>query len=76
VGNALTALFRIAELHKAGAFTPSMVIASPVGFVNVVEAKELFFSLNIPGIITVGRKGGSTVAAAILNALLYFEGRS
>ena len=76
VGNAPTALFRIAELHRTGTFTPSLVIASPVGFVNVVEAKELFLTSDIPGIITRGRKGGSAVAAAILNALLYFEGRS
>jgi precorrin-8X/cobalt-precorrin-8 methylmutase len=74
VGNAPTALFRIAELHKAGTFTPSLVIASPVGFVNVVEAKEFFLTLDIPGIITMGRKGGSAVAAAILNALLRFKG--
>jgi precorrin-8X/cobalt-precorrin-8 methylmutase len=74
VGNAPTALLRIAELHKAGIFTPSLVIASPVGFVNVVEAKELFLTLGIPSIITRGRKGGSAVAAAILNALLYFKG--
>jgi precorrin-8X/cobalt-precorrin-8 methylmutase len=73
VGNAPTALLRIAELHKAGTFTPSLVIASPVGFVNVVEAKELFLTLDIPAIITLGRKGGSAVAAAILNALLYFK---
>jgi precorrin-8X/cobalt-precorrin-8 methylmutase len=72
VGNAPTALLRIAELHKAGTFTPSLVIASPVGFVNVVEMKELFLTLDIPGIITRGRKGGSAVAATILNALLYF----
>jgi precorrin-8X/cobalt-precorrin-8 methylmutase len=73
VGNAPTALFRIAELHKAGRFTPSLVIASPVGFVNVVEAKEIFLTLDIPCIITRGRKGGSAVAAAILNALLNFK---
>jgi precorrin-8X/cobalt-precorrin-8 methylmutase len=70
VGNAPTALFRIAELHKAGTFTPSLVIASPVGFVNVVEAKELFLTIDIPSIVTRGRKGGSAVAAAIMNAFL------
>lgn len=74
VGNAPTALFRIAELHRAGTFTPSLVIASSVGFVNVVEAKELFLGLDIPAVIARGRKGGSAVAAAILNALLYFNG--
>jgi len=73
VGNAPTALLRIAELHKAGTFTPSLVIASPVGFVNVVEAKELFLTMGIPCIVTLGRKGGSAVAAAILNALLCFN---
>ena len=71
VGNAPTALMRICELHKAGKFSPSLVIGAPVGFVNVVHSKELLLSGDIPYIAAVGRKGGSNVAAAICNALLY-----
>lgn len=74
VGNAPTALLTIAELMESG-FLPALVIAVPVGFVNVVESKELLFAAceknNIPCIAAMGRKGGSTVAAAICNALLY-----
>lgn len=71
VGNAPTALMRICELHEAGKFSPSLVIGAPVGFVNVVHSKELLLSADIPYIAAVGRKGGSNVAAAICNALLY-----
>ena len=74
VGNAPTALFRIAEQIKDG-LRPSLIVAAPVGFVNVVEAKERIVSVcgeyDIPCIAAMGRKGGSTVAAAICNALLY-----
>lgn len=74
VGNAPTALFELVRLMEAGA-RPSAVIAVPVGFVNVVEAKELVFktcaALDIPCIAALGRKGGSTIAAAVCNALLY-----
>ena len=74
VGNAPTALFQLAEEIKNGC-RPSLVIAVPVGFVNVVEAKEEIWSVcqehKIPTIVAHGRKGGSTVAAAICNALIY-----
>ena len=71
VGNAPTALIRLHELVQAGEATPALVIGVPVGFVNVVEAKELFLGGETPYIIARGRKGGSNVAAAIVNALLY-----
>ncbi|MDR2803634.1 MAG: precorrin-8X methylmutase [Treponema sp.] len=72
-GNAPTALIRIHELLNEGALDAKLVIAAPVGFVNVVEAKDLFLDVNIPCIIARGRKGGSAVAAAIVNALLYLN---
>lgn len=71
VGNAPTALMRICELYNEGLFAPSLVIGVPVGFVNVVHSKETLISSGIPYIAAVGRKGGSNVAAAICNALLY-----
>ena len=71
VGNAPTALIRIAELIHAGVLSPALVIGVPVGFVNVVESKELILSTDIPCIVARGRKGGSNVAAAIVNALMY-----
>lgn len=74
VGNAPTALFQVAKLMEAG-LRPALVIGVPVGFVNVVEAKERIYSLcqslNVPAIVAMGRKGGSNVAAAICNALIY-----
>ncbi|MDR2658589.1 MAG: precorrin-8X methylmutase [Spirochaetaceae bacterium] len=73
VGNAPTALVRIHELLNEKKLDAKLVIAAPVGFVNVVEAKELFLDAGIPCIIARGRKGGSAVAAAIVNALLYFN---
>jgi precorrin-8X/cobalt-precorrin-8 methylmutase len=71
VGNAPTALIRLYELVKENVISPALVVGVPVGFVNVVESKELFKTLNIPYIITEGRKGGSNIGAAIINALLY-----
>ena len=71
IGNAPTALVRLHELWRAGEATPALVIAVPVGFVNVVESKELFIGCGLPAIVARGRKGGSNVAAAICNALLY-----
>ena len=71
IGNAPTALIRLHELMKENAVQPALVIGVPVGFVNVVEAKELFLDGKTPAIIARGRKGGSNVAAAIVNALLY-----
>ena len=71
IGNAPTALIRLHELIGEGAVSPALVIGVPVGFVNVVESKELFIGGDTPYIIARGRKGGSNVAAAIVNALLY-----
>lgn len=68
VGNAPTALIRIHELLDK--YTPDFIIAAPVGFVNVIEAKELIKQSNIPAIICDGNKGGSNVCAAIINAVL------
>jgi len=70
IGNAPTALMRICELKKMGKCSPALVIGVPVGFVNVVESKEMLMSSGIPYITAKGRKGGSNVAAAICNALL------
>lgn len=78
VGNAPTALLRMEELIQVGKMRPALIIAVPVGFVNVVKSKQHILSLareqNIPAIVALGRKGGSTVAAAICNALLYQAG--
>lgn len=71
IGNAPTALVRIYELVKDGRIKPELIIGVPVGFVNVVESKELILDLEIPCIVAKGRKGGSNVAAAICNAMLY-----
>ena len=71
VGNAPTALMRLYEKIRAGEIRPRLVVGVPVGFVNVVEAKELILSAGVPCIVARGRKGGSNVAAAICNALLY-----
>ena len=71
VGNAPTALLRLAELMDAGKIAPALVVGVPVGFVNVVEAKEELLARRASAIVARGRKGGSTVAAAIMNALLY-----
>ena len=71
VGNAPTALVRLYELIEEGRIHPRGIIGVPVGFVNVVEAKEMIMQTNCPFIVARGRKGGSNVAAAICNALLY-----
>lgn len=71
IGNAPTALFSICELIRAGKLRPRMVIGVPVGFVNVVEAKEELMRTAPDYIVARGRKGGSNVAAAIVNAALY-----
>ncbi|MBU3103621.1 precorrin-8X methylmutase [Clostridium gasigenes] len=70
-GNAPTALFRLKELIKEGKANPKLIIAVPVGFVGASESKENMSELNIPYITVNGRKGGSGVAAAIINALVY-----
>ena len=71
IGNAPTALFSICDLIRAGKLSPRMVIGVPVGFVNVVEAKEELMRTAPDYIVARGRKGGSNVAAAIVNAALY-----
>ena len=71
VGNAPTALFSICDLIREGKLNPEMVIGVPVGFVNVVEAKEELMKTAGHYIVNRGRKGGSNVAAAIVNAALY-----
>ena len=71
LGNAPTALVRACELLEAGALRPELIIGVPVGFVNVVESKELLLTEDVPYIVARGRKGGSNVAAAICNAMLY-----
>lgn len=71
IGNAPTALVRLYELIKEGKIKPALIIGVPVGFVNVVQSKELIMSTDVPYIVAKGRKGGSNVAAAICNALLY-----
>lgn len=75
IGNAPTALITLCEMYQAGNIHPAFVIGAPVGFVNVEAAKELLEASGIPCIIAKGRKGGSNVAAAICNALLYQLGR-
>lgn len=71
IGNAPTALVRLYELCREGKLRPRLIIGVPVGFVNVVQAKELILTLDVPYIVARGRKGGSNVAAAVCNALLY-----
>ena len=71
VGNAPTALVRACELIEEGKWAPALIIGVPVGFVNVVESKELLLTMGTPHIVARGRKGGSNIAAAICNALLY-----
>lgn len=71
IGNAPTALFSLLELIEAGRVRPALIVGVPVGFVNVVESKEQIMTAGVPYIVARGRKGGSNVAAAICNALLY-----
>ena len=71
IGNAPTALIELYEMIKSGKYRPAFIIGVPVGFVNVEAAKDLILKTDVPYIINRGRKGGSNVAAAICNALLY-----
>lgn len=71
IGNAPTALVRLYELIMEKKIKPSLIIGVPVGFVNVVQSKELIMQTDIPYIVAKGRKGGSNIAAAICNALIY-----
>ena len=76
IGNAPTALIKVKELIDEGKINPVGVIGVPVGFVNVITSKEGIIDSNIPCIVARGRKGGSNVAAAIVNALIYKLGRN
>lgn len=71
VGNAPTALITLKEHYDRGQYVPAFVVGVPVGFVNVIPAKQMIIDTDIPYIVNSGRKGGSTVAAAIVNACLY-----
>ena len=71
IGNAPTALISLHEQMEKGLLDPALIIGVPVGFVNVVESKELIIASDVPHIVARGRKGGSNVAAAICNAMLY-----
>ena len=75
IGNAPTALVKLYELIEEKKLKPELIIGVPVGFVNVVQSKELIMQADVPYIVARGRKGGSNVAAAICNALLYMLGR-
>lgn len=71
IGNAPTALIELYEMIQSGKYRPAFIIGVPVGFVNVEAAKDLILNTDVPYIINRGRKGGSNIAAAICNALLY-----
>lgn len=71
IGNAPTALIQLCQQIEQGRIKPKLIIGVPVGFVNVVESKEMLLKLDVPYIVAKGRKGGSNVAAAICNALIY-----
>ena len=71
IGNAPTALVRLYELINEGKLNPELIIGVPVGFVNVVQSKELIMETDVPYVVAKGRKGGSNIAACICNALLY-----
>ena len=71
IGNAPTALLRLRELINAGEITPKLVVGVPVGFVNIIESKNAIMETDVPYIVARGRKGGSNVAAAVINALMY-----
>ena len=73
LGNAPTALFSLCKLVREGKLKPALIIGVPVGFVNVVESKEEIMGLGIPYIVAKGRKGGSNIAAAICNAMMYYK---
>lgn len=74
IGNAPTALIALYEMIKEGRIRPDLIIGVPVGFVNVVESKEMIMELDVPYIVAEGRKGGSNIAATICNALMYYKG--
>ncbi len=69
MGNAPTALLRLTELVKENKIPPALIIGLPVGFVNAAESKTALMELDLPFISNIGRKGGSNVAASVVNAL-------
>ncbi len=71
IGNAPTALIKLYDMIQTNTYIPAFIIGVPVGFVNVVAAKEMIMETDIPYIVNAGRKGGSNIAAAICNALIY-----
>ena len=71
IGNAPTALLKLREMIDSGEIKPELVIGVPVGFVNIIESKDAIMETDVPYIVARGRKGGSNVAAAIVNALMY-----
>lgn len=75
IGNAPTALIELHRLINEEGLRPALIVGVPVGFVNVVEAKELIMTDDVPYIVAKGRKGGSNIGAAIINAMLYTMGR-
>ena len=75
VGNAPTALYEVHRMIVEEGLKPALVVGVPVGFVNVVESKEIIMGDDVPYIVAKGRKGGSNIAAAIINAMLYTMGR-
>ena len=76
IGNAPTALIQLYRLIEEKRIRPALIIGVPVGFVNVIPSKELILQSNVPCIVARGRKGGSNVAAAIVNALMYLLTRA
>ena len=74
IGNAPTALLRLIELMRSGEAQPSLVVGLPVGFVNAAESKSELEKMEMPHITNVGRKGGSNVAASVVNALAIMAG--
>lgn len=71
IGNAPTALFALCELIERGKAAPALVVGTPVGFVGAKESKEALLELSVPSITIPGTRGGSAIAAAVVNALLY-----
>lgn len=76
VGNAPTALLRLIELIRQGVAHPALIVGLPVGFVNAAESKAELLELDTPYITNVGRKGGSNVAASVVNALILLAGQA
>ena len=76
IGNAPTALLRLIELLQDGKARPALIIGLPVGFVNAAESKAALMDINFPYISNVGRKGGSNIAASVVNALAILAGNS